>query len=43
MTVEVQPFFRGGVEEIDQLDAALAGLRDTCERLIADGKKIVVR
>jgi hypothetical protein len=43
VTVEVQPFFRGGVEEIDQLDAALAGLREVCERLIADGKKIVVR
>ena len=43
VTVEVQPFFRGGVEEIDQLDAALAGLREACERLIADGKKIVVR
>jgi hypothetical protein len=43
VTVEVQPFFRGGVEQIDQLDAALAGLREACERLIADGKKIVVR
>jgi hypothetical protein len=43
VAVEVQPFFRGGVEEIDQLDAALAGLREACERLIADGKKIVVR
>jgi hypothetical protein len=43
VTIEVQPFFRGGVEEIAQLDAALAGLRDACERLIADGKKIVVR
>ena len=43
VTVEVQPFFRGGVEEIGQLDAALAGLREACERLIADGKKIVVR
>ena len=43
VTVEVQPFFRGGVEDIDQLDAALAGLREACERLIADGKKIVVR
>ena len=42
VTVEVQPFFRGGVEDIDQLDAALAGLREECERLIADGKKIVV-
>jgi hypothetical protein len=42
VTIKIQPFFRGGIEEIDQLDAALAGLREACERLIADGKKIVV-
>jgi hypothetical protein len=43
VTVDIQPFFRGGVEDTDQLDAALAGLREECERVIADGKKIVVR
>jgi hypothetical protein len=43
VTVEVQPFFRGGVEDIDQLNAALTGLREACERLIADDKKIIVR
>jgi len=43
VTIEVQPFFRGGVEDINQLNAALAGLREVCERLIADDKKIVVR
>ena len=42
VAVDVQPYFRGGVEDIDQLEAALAGLREECERLIADGKKIVV-
>jgi len=42
-TVNVQPFFRGGVEDTEQLEAALAGLREECERLIADGKKIVVQ
>ena len=43
VTVEVQPFFRGGVEDINQLNAALTGLREACERLIAADKKIVVR
>jgi Family of unknown function (DUF6079) len=42
VTVDVQPYFRGGVEDTDQLEAALTGLREDCERLIADGKKIVV-
>jgi hypothetical protein len=43
VTVDIAPFFRGGVDNTDQLDAALAGLRDECERVIADGKKIVIR
>ena len=43
VTVNIQPYFRGGVEDTDQLDAALSGLREECERVIADGKKIVVR
>ena len=42
VTVDVQPYFRGGVDDTEQLDAALAGLREECERLIAAGKKIVV-
>jgi thioredoxin-like negative regulator of GroEL len=41
--VDPRAFFRDGVEDVEQLDAALSGLRDECERLIADGKKIVVR
>jgi hypothetical protein len=43
VTVDIQPYFRGGVEDSDQLDAALSGVREECERLIADGKKIVIR
>jgi hypothetical protein len=43
VSVDVQPYFRGGVDDTDQLDAALTGLREECERLIADGKKIVVQ
>lgn len=42
VTVNVQPYFRGGVDDTEQLEAALTGLREECERLIADGKKIVV-
>ena len=43
VTVDIAPFFRGGVDNTDQLDAALAGVREECERVIADGKKIVIR
>jgi Family of unknown function (DUF6079) len=42
VSLQVQPFFQGGIEDIEQLDAALDGLRGECERLIADGKKIIV-
>lgn len=43
VTIEARGFFRGGVEAIEQLDEALRGLRDACERAIAEGKVIVVR
>jgi hypothetical protein len=43
VTVDLQPFFRDGVDDVEQLNAALSGLRDECERLLADNKKIVVR
>jgi hypothetical protein len=43
VTVDIQPYFRGGVEDIPQLDAALSGLREECERVIAQDKKIVIR
>jgi hypothetical protein len=42
-TVDAKPFFLGGVDDVEQLEAALTGLREECERLIADGKKIVIR
>lgn len=41
-TVAVQPYFGAGVETEEQLDAALAGLRDECVRLIGAGKKVVL-
>ncbi len=42
IVIEIEPFFRGGVSDIEQLDAALQGLREECERHIAD-KKIFIR
>ena len=42
VTVRVQPYFRDGVDDVEQLNAALYGLREECERLIADGKKIII-
>lgn len=41
-TVQVHPYFGSGVEPKEQLDAALAGLRDECARLIGAGKKVVL-
>lgn len=41
--VSIEPFFRGGVSDLEQLDAALQGLRDECERHIAADKKIFIR
>jgi hypothetical protein len=41
--VDPKPFFLGGVDDMEQLGAALTGLREECERLIADGRKIVIR
>ena len=38
----VQPYSGSGIETEEQLDAALAGLRDECSRLIGAGKKVVL-
>jgi hypothetical protein len=40
--ISLRPYFSGGIETEEQLDAALAGIRDECERLIGAGKKIVL-
>ena len=42
-TVSVGQFFAGGIETEEQLDQALAGIRDEFSRLIGAGKKVVVR
>ena len=42
-TVRLDAYFAGGIENEEQLDAALAGIREECARLIGAGKKVVVR
>ena len=41
--VPASSYFAGGVETEEQLDRALAGLRERCLELIAVGKKVLVR
>ncbi len=41
--VKVGAFFTGGIETPEQLDAAVQALRDECERLIGEGKKVWVQ
>jgi hypothetical protein len=41
-SVPVQAYFGRGIETEEQLDAALAGLREECARLIGAGKKVVL-
>lgn len=40
--VNLGTYFGGGVETEEQLDAALAGVREECSRLIGAGKKVIV-
>ncbi|MFC4006011.1 BREX system P-loop protein BrxC [Nonomuraea purpurea] len=42
VSVKVNSYFSGGIETEEQLDAALAGLREECARLIGAGKKVVL-
>jgi hypothetical protein len=42
VVVYLRPFFAGGIETQEQLDAALAGVREELESLIGAGKKIVL-
>ena len=41
--VSASSYFRGGIETAEQLDSALTGLREECERLIGSGKKILIQ
>jgi hypothetical protein len=40
--VSLAQHFSGGIETAEQLDSALGGVREECERLLAEGKKILV-
>lgn len=40
--LRISAFFAGGIETPEQLDAAMLALRDECERLIGEGKKVWV-
>lgn len=42
-TVDVQKFFLGGVDNEEQLDQVLNGIRDEFSKLIGAGKKVIVR
>lgn len=42
-TVDVQKFFAGGVDNEEQLDQVLNGIRDEFSKLIGAGKKVIVR
>ena len=42
-TVRLGGYFSGGVETVEQLDAALEGIREECSRLIGTGKKVIVQ
>jgi hypothetical protein len=41
--VSAASFFSGGVDTEEQLDAALSGLREECERHIGAGKKVLIQ
>jgi hypothetical protein len=41
--VSVVKFFAGGIENDEQLEQALAGIRDEFSRLLGAGKKVIVR
>ncbi len=41
-TVNVAGYVSGGIETEEQLDAALAGIREECVRLIGAGKKVLI-
>jgi hypothetical protein len=40
--IDIRPYFAGGIETEEQLQAALDGIREACAKLIGEGKKIVL-
>ncbi|MFC1896523.1 BREX system P-loop protein BrxC [Thermodesulfobacteriota bacterium] len=43
VSVQASSFFKGGIETEEQLDSALQGLKEECERHIGAGKKILIQ
>ena len=43
VTVSVSSYFAGGIDQPEQLEAALDGIREECLRLIGAGKKVIVQ
>lgn len=43
VSVQASSFFKGGIETEEQLESALKGLREECERHIGAGKKILIQ
>jgi hypothetical protein len=43
VAVSVGSYFAGGIDDIEQLDAALDGVREECARLIGAGKKVIIQ
>ena len=41
--VQASSFFSGGIETQEQLDQAITGLREECEKLIGKGKKVLIQ
>lgn len=41
--LDVSTFFSGGIENTEQLDAAIAALREECERQLAEGKRLLIQ
>jgi len=42
-TVSLNSYFAGGIENEEQLEAALSGIREECTRLIGAGKKVILQ
>jgi hypothetical protein len=41
--LDISSYFSGGIENTEQLEAAIAALREECERQIAEGKRILIQ
>jgi hypothetical protein len=41
--VRAADYFKGGIESEEQLKEALAGLKEICEKLIGEGKKVLIQ